>query len=51
VRALSGTCSATDLMRSLLAYLGQERLTLLGKRWARKVLRRVSARRAPRVAA
>jgi hypothetical protein len=42
MRALQGTCSATDLMRGLLAYLGQERLTPAGKRWARKVLARVS---------
>jgi hypothetical protein len=51
LRALGGTCSAADLMRGLLGYLGQERLTPAGKHWARKVLGRVSARREVRVAA
>jgi hypothetical protein len=40
-----------DLMRGLLAYLGQERLTPAGKQWARKVLGRVPARPQRRVAA
>jgi hypothetical protein len=40
-----------DLMRGLLAYLGQERLTPAGKQWARKVLGRVPARSQRRVAA
>jgi tRNA A-37 threonylcarbamoyl transferase component Bud32 len=51
VGSLTGTCSGTDLMRGLLAYLGQERLTAAGKRWARKVLAREMASRQRRVAA
>jgi tRNA A-37 threonylcarbamoyl transferase component Bud32 len=39
---LRGLCSRADLMRGLLAYLGQERLTPLGKRWAWKVMQRVA---------
>jgi tRNA A-37 threonylcarbamoyl transferase component Bud32 len=51
VRALEGSCSATDFLRGLLAYFGHERLTPAGKLWARKILGRMSARGGQRVAA
>jgi hypothetical protein len=42
MQALAKTCSRTDLLRGLLTYVGQARLTFVSKRFARRVLRRLA---------
>ncbi|HYV34477.1 MAG TPA: lipopolysaccharide kinase InaA family protein [Gemmataceae bacterium] len=42
VQALTGHCSRSDLLRGLLAYTGQKRLSFAGKLFARRVLSRLA---------
>jgi hypothetical protein len=51
LQALNGNCSTTDVVRLLLAYVGQKHLTRAGKQWVRRVLNRLAPAAGQRSAA